>query len=298
MENKEILFLNPCLKDVVWGGKKLRDEFHYEGAGDSTGECWGISARPNGDDTVKNGEFAGMKLSELYKTHRELFGNIQAEEFPLLVKIINADADLSIQVHPDDAYAREHEGCPYGKTECWYVMDCPEDASLVIGHHAKTREELARMIHEDRYEELVRQIILRPPDKVQALRPVLLEDTNTFPVIEFFFLLTLFSHLITSRDINYYSAELIRAQYRDSVFTQTLEHLLGRMPVTVVANRDDRCFGRGLLQKLRACGILRAVMRDDEKVSILKLMLTHKLALNAHLNIARHQHIVIAYAYG
>ena len=154
MENKEILFLNPCLKDVVWGGKKLRDEFHYEGAGDSTGECWGISAHPNGDDTVKNGEFAGMKLSELYKTHRELFGNIQAEEFPLLVKIINADADLSIQVHPDDAYAREHEGCPYGKTECWYVMDCPEDASLVIGHHAKTREELARMIHEDRYEEL------------------------------------------------------------------------------------------------------------------------------------------------
>lgn len=184
MENKEILFLNPCLKDVVWGGKKLRDEFHYEGAGDSTGECWGISAHPNGDDTVKNGEFAGMKLSELYKTHRELFGNIQAEEFPLLVKIINADADLSIQVHPDDAYAREHEGCPYGKTECWYVMDCPEDASLVIGHHAKTREELARMIHEDRYEELVRWMPVKKGDFIQIVPGTVHAIKGGFTILE------------------------------------------------------------------------------------------------------------------
>lgn len=113
-ENREILFLKPQLKDVVWGGSKLRDEFGYA-AGDSTGECWGISAHPNGDCEIANGAYQGKTLSVLYKEHRELFGGIGAEEFPLLVKIIDAKQDLSIQVHPDDAYVKEHESCPYGK---------------------------------------------------------------------------------------------------------------------------------------------------------------------------------------
>ena len=146
MSKKEILFLKPQLKDVVWGGNKLRDEFGYEGAGDNTGECWGISAHPNGDCEIISGEYKGMTLAGLYKEHREVFGDITAEEFPLLVKIIDAKQNLSIQVHPDDAYVKEHESCPYGKTECWYVMDCPEGASLVIGHHAKTREEFMNLI--------------------------------------------------------------------------------------------------------------------------------------------------------
>ena len=185
MENaKEILFLNPCLKDVVWGGKKLRDEFHYEGAGDSTGECWGISAHPNGDDTIVGGTYAGWKLSELYRDHRELFGNIEAEEFPLLVKIINASADLSIQVHPDDTYAREHEHCPFGKTECWYVMDCPENASLVIGHHARTRQELADMIHEGRYEELIREVPVKKGDFIQIVPGTVHAIKGGFTILE------------------------------------------------------------------------------------------------------------------
>ena len=185
MENaKEILFLQPCMKDVVWGGKKLRDEFGYAGAGDSTGECWGISAHPNGDDTVIGGTYDGCKLSVLYKEHRELFGNIEAEEFPLLVKIIDASADLSIQVHPDDAYAREVEHCPYGKTECWYVMDCPENASLVIGHHAKTRQELADMIHEGRYEELIRQVPVKKGDIIQIVPGTVHAIKGGFTILE------------------------------------------------------------------------------------------------------------------
>ena len=162
-----ILSLEPVLKENVWGGMRLVTEFPYRAEGEHIGECWAISAHPHGDGVVKEGEYAGKTLSWLYKEHRELFGNISAEEFPLLIKIIDAQSDLSIQVHPDDAYAREHEGVPYGKTECWYVMDCPENAALVIGHHAKTRQELADMIAQDKYEELIRQVPVKKGDFLQ-----------------------------------------------------------------------------------------------------------------------------------
>lgn len=184
MESKEIIFLKPQLKDVVWGGNKLRDEFGYEGAGDNTGECWGISAHPNGDDEIISGSFKGMSLSALYKEHREVFGGITAEEFPLLVKIIDAKQDLSIQVHPDDAYVKEHENCPYGKTECWYVMDCPENATLVIGHNANTREELADMIHENRYEELIKNVPVRKGDFLQITPGTVHAIKGGFTILE------------------------------------------------------------------------------------------------------------------
>lgn len=170
MENrKEIHFLKPHLKDVVWGGTKLRDEFGYAGAGDSTGECWGISAHPYGDCEVLTKEFQGMTLSKLYETHRELFGNLTEEQFPLLVKILDAKSDLSIQVHPDNAYARLHEHYPYGKTETWYIMDCPEDATLVVGHHAQTKKELEDMIYAGRYRELIKQVPVRKGDVIRIV---------------------------------------------------------------------------------------------------------------------------------
>ena len=82
-----ILMLQPVFKDAIWGGKLLKN-FGYEEAGDNAGECWGISAHQNGDCTVANGEFAGKKLSWCYENHRELFGNIKEDVFPLLIKII------------------------------------------------------------------------------------------------------------------------------------------------------------------------------------------------------------------
>lgn len=162
-----ILSLEPVLKENVWGGTRLVTEFPYHAEGEHIGECWAVSAHPHGDGVVKEGEYAGKTLSNLYAEHRELFGNISAEEFPLLIKIIDAQTDLSIQVHPDDAYAREREGVPYGKTECWYVMDCPENAALVIGHHAKTRQELADMISQGKYEELIRKVPVKKGDFLQ-----------------------------------------------------------------------------------------------------------------------------------
>ncbi len=150
----DLLFISPVFKQLIWGGNRMREAFGYDIPGDDTGECWAISAHENGDDTIAGGEFDGWKLSELYEKHQELFGDGK-KKFPLLIKIIDAKTDLSVQVHPDDAYANEHENGSLGKTECWYVLDCDKDATIVIGHNAKTREELADMIHNNRWDDLI-----------------------------------------------------------------------------------------------------------------------------------------------
>ena len=165
--NREILFLNPVCTHNIWGGTRLREEFGYPVEGDDIGECWGISAHPNGDGTVREGAFAGKKLSWVWENHPEVFGNLAYDRFPLLTKIIDARDDLSIQVHPDDAYAKEHENGSFGKTECWYIMDAPEGAALVIGHNAKTREELSDMIHQGRWKEFIRELPVKKGDFIQ-----------------------------------------------------------------------------------------------------------------------------------
>lgn len=159
----EIIRLKPVFKEVIWGGDALR-KFGYSQAGDKTGECWGISAHKSGDCTIDGGEYDGRTLSWLYDNHRELFGNISYETFPLLVKIIGAADDLSIQVHPNDEYAGIHENGSLGKTECWYILDCDEDATIVIGHHAKDKQELEEMIRQGRWNEMIRVIPIKPGD--------------------------------------------------------------------------------------------------------------------------------------
>lgn len=164
---KPILFLKPVFKQMIWGGDRLGKDWPYESPGDNTGECWAVSAHPNGDCTVTEGIYEGKTLSELWKEQPELFGNTGLDRFPLLIKIIDAKADLSIQVHPDDAYAMKNENGSLGKTECWYILDCPEDAKLVIGHNAGSKEELRRMIEEKRWSELIREIPVKKGDFIQ-----------------------------------------------------------------------------------------------------------------------------------
>ncbi len=162
-----ILFLEPVLKQNIWGGSRLGTDFGYAVTGSGTGECWGISAHPNGDCTIQSGPFAGKKLSQLWQENRSLFGGLPMDRFPLLVKIIDAKDDLSIQVHPDDVYAGKHENGSFGKTECWYIIDCPQGAELVIGHHARTKAELSEMIHQNRWEEFIRRIPIQKGDFIQ-----------------------------------------------------------------------------------------------------------------------------------
>jgi len=165
--DKELIFLSPVFKQMIWGGNRLRSDWGYEIPGDDTGECWAVGAHPNGDCTVKSGTFTGKTLSSLWKECPGLFGNRGGDKFPLLIKIIDAKDDLSIQVHPDDVYAAENENGSFGKTECWYILDCPEDASLVVGHNASTREELEAMIRGNRWKEFIREVPIRKGDFIQ-----------------------------------------------------------------------------------------------------------------------------------
>lgn len=159
----EPLFLEPSFQEKIWGGRRLETEFGYHIPSDKTGECWAISAHPHGESTIKNGKLKGMKLSEAWQTHPELFGNSTEKEFPLLTKILDAEADLSVQVHPDDEYAKLHEN-GLGKTECWYVIDADIGAEIVYGHNAKTREEFEHLVEEGDWNDLLRRVPVRKGD--------------------------------------------------------------------------------------------------------------------------------------
>jgi len=145
-----VLILEPIKVDYIWGV-----------------EYWCVSAHPRADCTVKNGVYEGMKLSGLWKEHRDLFGNLKGDVFPLLTKVIDARDDLSIQVHPDDAYAGTHENGALGKNECWYVLDCRPGTEIIIGHNAKDKAEVARMIRAGEWEKFLRKAPLGKGDFFQ-----------------------------------------------------------------------------------------------------------------------------------
>lgn len=158
------LFLKPVFKERIWGGTALQKEFGYDIPNEHTGECWAISAHPNGASVVENGEFEGVALNKLWSEHPELFGNPKGEVFPLLTKILDANMDLSVQVHPDDAYAKVHENGELGKTECWYIIDCKEDADMIFGHNAQSKDELVEKINSGEWNELLNRVKIKPGD--------------------------------------------------------------------------------------------------------------------------------------
>ncbi|HEY0221401.1 MAG TPA: mannose-6-phosphate isomerase, class I [Lactovum miscens] len=153
----EPLFLKSDLHEKLWGGDHLR-AFGYDLPSDKIGEYWAISGHKNGVSTVLNGEFAGKSVAELWISNRELFGNQEGDVFPLLTKILDANDWLSVQVHPNNEYARLHEGPKeLGKTECWYIISAEEGAEIVYGHNAKSREELEKMIQAGEWDKLLKK---------------------------------------------------------------------------------------------------------------------------------------------
>ena len=158
------IFLNAVLQEKIWGGTKLQSLFHFPIPSDKTGEAWIISAHPHGVSTVKSpSPYAGMGLDKLYKQHPELFNGQHLKSFPLLIKLLDATDDLSVQVHPDDAYALSHEG-EYGKNECWYVVQAEPGAKIVYGHSAMTKEEFTEKINEEAWSELFTEVPVKAGD--------------------------------------------------------------------------------------------------------------------------------------
>jgi len=145
MGNKPFL-LRPSGKDYLWGGSRLNDEFAKNIEMTPLAETWECSTHPDGPSYVASGEFEGLTLAEVLKAHPGFLGShvldrIAQNNFapaaeitlPILIKFIDAKKDLSVQVHPTDSYAKEHENGQLGKTEMWYVLDAAKDAKLVYG---------------------------------------------------------------------------------------------------------------------------------------------------------------------
>lgn len=137
----EIMKLIPTGKDYLWGGTRLRDEYGKKIDMTPLAESWECSVHPDGPSFVANGKYKGKTLSEVLEEHPEYIGTKANGFFPILAKFIDAKKDLSVQVHPDDEYALEHEG-DNGKTEMWYIIDADEGASLIYGFKHKVTKEI------------------------------------------------------------------------------------------------------------------------------------------------------------
>ena len=145
---------NPLLKSTLWGGNKIIPFKHLDSNQENVGESWEISGVPNNETIVSDGQFKGQKLNDVVATLKDKlvgtanykrFGN----EFPVLIKFIDARQDLSIQVHPTDEIAKQ-QGKERGKTEMWYIMDSDADAKLYSGLKMQiTPEQYKEMVEND-----------------------------------------------------------------------------------------------------------------------------------------------------
>lgn len=157
------------LKQTIWGGDKIIPFKHLDDKLENVGESWEISGVPGNETVVADGEYAGKKLNELVidlkdklvgKANYERFGN----EFPLLIKFIDARQDLSIQVHPTDEIAKR-QGKERGKTEMWYIMDSDSDAKLYSGLKKQiTPEQYKAMVEDDTITDALAQYEVKEGD--------------------------------------------------------------------------------------------------------------------------------------
>ena len=154
------LKFQPILKERLWGGTKLKEVLDKPIASDITGESWEISTVKGDVSIVANGNLANSSLQDLIdKYPKELLGKSVVErfgkEFPILIKFIDAKQDLSIQLHPNDALAKQRHDS-FGKTEMWYIMDAGQDANLIVGFNRDvTKEEYSKSLEKNRLPELL-----------------------------------------------------------------------------------------------------------------------------------------------
>lgn len=143
--------LKPCGKDYLWGGKRLNDEYKKNIDMFPLAETWECSVHPDGPSVIASGNYRGKTLKEVLESNPKLLGSkaSASKNLPILVKLIDASEDLSIQVHPSDEYAAVNENGQLGKTEMWYVLDAKEDARLVYGLSFDcTKEDIKKAIED------------------------------------------------------------------------------------------------------------------------------------------------------
>lgn len=160
------LLLKPAFKDYIWGGKKIKSLYFPESPYEKTAEAWVLSAHKDGESIVANGQLAGKTFADAISQMDNALGNkfSKDSDFPILIKLIDAEDNLSVQVHPDDNYAGINEG-GLGKTEMWYVCDAVEGAFLYYGFNRDvSREEFEKRIKENTLIEVLNAVKVKKGD--------------------------------------------------------------------------------------------------------------------------------------
>lgn len=168
MSNFKPVKLTPAFKDYLWGGTRLRDDFKKPCDFDKIAESWELSCHKDGQSVVATGEDKGLTLSQFIEKYGKsaVLGSDcdKFENFPILIKLIDAKDNLSVQVHPDNEYAQRVEG-EYGKTEMWYVVDCDEGATLLYGFKDKiSKEEFKERIENNTLLEVTNAVPVKKGD--------------------------------------------------------------------------------------------------------------------------------------
>ncbi len=161
--------LKPACKDYLWGGHKLVEKYNIDYQGEICAEAWTLSCHRDGESKIADGIFEGLTLSELIeKEGKEILGKncMKYQDFPILIKLIDAKKALSIQVHPDDEYALKNEN-QYGKTEMWLVLEAEDGAFLYQGFEKEiTKQEFESRIKDNTLTEVLHKEYVKPGDVI------------------------------------------------------------------------------------------------------------------------------------
>lgn len=174
----EPFLLVPAGKDYLWGGSRLNTDFHKNIDMTPLAETWECSAHPDGSSTVASGAHLGQSLRQVLAEHPEYLGSHPSavmdalrtdaetsETLPILVKLIDARERLSVQVHPDDAYAGQHENGSLGKSEMWYVLDAEPGARLIYGFTQDMKEaDVRHALEQGTIEKYLRKVPVKKND--------------------------------------------------------------------------------------------------------------------------------------
>ncbi len=167
-----ILFLEPYFELKPWAGEELNKIYDCP---KGTGEAWIVSGYKNKSSIIVSGKYKGETLRHLWRKHPELFGDYPDKEFPLLLKLISAKENLSVQVHPNDDYALKKSNS-LGKFECWYILPETSSTSVTLGVNVKNSIELKKVINEGLLEKFLvdkeiesDDLVIVEPGRVHAL---------------------------------------------------------------------------------------------------------------------------------
>ena len=152
--DRKIVKIDPYFEPRMWGGPRFKENFHFVTDVSPIGEAYCVVALKNHADCPVRGE--NMTLAELYESRPDWF-NCDTAELPVRINLLDAAADLSVQLHPDDDFARQYNG-GRGKPEAWVILDAPRDAYIEFGHTAQTREEFIDKVNRQDFKSLLKYL--------------------------------------------------------------------------------------------------------------------------------------------